>query len=104
MTDKDCEIQKEKMNEWNREWERGQKVLVRSKGKGEYEAIAVTEAYMCYGIAVVYLDNDFEVPLEWVRAMMPCLHCKHLVSQPFPFETDKGEAVCDDCGRERNMH
>lgn len=104
MTDEQCEVQKGKMAEWNKERERGQKVLIRSKDKEEYEAIAVTEAYMCYGIAVVYLDNNFEVPLEWVRAMEPCLHCQHVLAEPFPFETDRGEAVCQHCGEERNMH
>ena len=99
------DIQKDKMDEWNRENDRGQKVLVRPDHEHkEYEAIAVTQAYMCYGKAVVYLDNDTEVSVEIVRAMMPCLYCQHPLAEPFPFETDRGEAVCDDCGTERNMH
>jgi hypothetical protein len=90
--------------EWNKENDRGQKVLVRPEGKDEYEAMAVTQAYMCYGIAVVHLDNDFEVPIGWVRAMMPCCYCQHSLAEPFPFETFRGEAVCQDCGEERNFH
>ncbi len=104
------EIQKKKVEEWNKLYDRGQRVLVRPDGKEEYEAMAVTQAYMFYGLAVVLLDNDNEVllptisPVDTLRGKKDCLYCKASLAEPFPFETDKGEAVCDDCGRERNMH
>jgi hypothetical protein len=105
MNDAQIEAQKKKVDEWNREWERGQRVLVGSTIQHkEYEAIAVTQAYVYHGMAVVYLNNDIEVPVEIIKAMVPCVHCHHLITEPFPFENGEGQAVCDDCGRERNMH
>jgi hypothetical protein len=97
------EIQKDLMDEWNLKYERGQKVLVRDNGK-EFEAFVTCAAYITNFIAVCILDaTDEECAIESLRAMMPCAHCQHSLAEPFPFETDKGEAVCDDCGRERNM-
>lgn len=103
MSDK---AQQKLVDDWNREYDRGQKVLVRlnNEGVNEYEDVTHGLAYINHGRAVVYLDFDIEVPLEIVRAMMPCLYCQHSLAEPFPFETDKGEAVCQHCGEERNMH
>lgn len=97
------DLEKEKMTAWNLKYTRGQKVLVRPKKNPEYEAMAVTEAYMDCGMAVVFLDNGCTVHLDYVRAMKPCTYCNHLLAEPFPFETDEGEAVCQHCGEERNM-
>ncbi len=105
MTDEQCEAQKKEMNDWNGQWSRGQAVLVRQEGKKEFESYTLYPAFMLYGKAVCHvLDNEDTIPLSELRAIEKCLHCKAQIVEPFPFETDKGEAVCDDCGQERNMH
>jgi hypothetical protein len=106
MNEKQIADQMKKMDDWNREWEKGQKVLVRPDNDGvhkEYEAITRSRAYMLYGEAFVWLENGIEIKLDVVRAMMPCNYCGHLLAEPFPFETECGIAVCADCGQERNM-
>ena len=102
------EIEKAKVAEWNGNNIRGQKVLVRfpdSQHKEPFESFTLYDAFMFYGHAVCYVNGiDDEIPIAFLRVMMPCLYCQHELAEPFPFETGRGEAVCQHCGEERNMH
>lgn len=96
--------QQELVNEWNSKYKTGQRVLVRKDGGQEIETVTSGEAVMMCGTAVCWGNSiSGAYMLERFRAMDDCLYCKETIVEPYPFITDKGENVCDECGQERNM-
>jgi hypothetical protein len=98
------EAQQKLVDEWNSKNAVGCKVLVRKDDGEEIETVTSGLATVLCGTAVCWGNAiSGAYMLERFRAIHDCIYCQHTLSEPFPFETDKGDAVCDDCGQERNM-
>lgn len=93
------------VDDWNTMNEVGCKVLLRKDNGEELEATTRFPAQVLCGTAVLWVHGlNGAYMLSRCKALNECIGCSALVSEPFPFETGIGEPVCDECGRERNMH
>lgn len=104
MTKRDKEEQSA-VDDWNTTNKVGCRVTVTLDDKKQLDTATKYPAQMLSGTAVIFVHGiSGAYMLSRVTATKACIHCNHQVSQPFPFETGIGEPVCDECGRERNMH
>jgi hypothetical protein len=101
------EEEQKAVDDWNATNEVGCRVLVRIRRDDgeEFDTATKSPAQMLCGTAAVFIYGlSGAYMLSRVRATKACIGCNHQIAAPFPFETGIGEPVCDECGRERNMH
>lgn len=85
-------------DEWNKKYKVGQKVLIRNDEGDEIETITSGNATVMGGTAVCWGNKiSGAYMLERFRAMDNCVHCKAVVVEPYPFVTDQGKVICDEC-------
>lgn len=98
------EHQKELVDDWNKKWKVGQKVLVRKDDGEEVETVTSGMAVLMCGTAVCWGNKiSGAYMLERFRAMAACYYCKAVITEPWPHETKEGWPVCAECGDRDNV-